>query len=89
MYKRCTNKNIYLNICVNTVKRLRNEIEEKKKKASDPKPKGTAKKLSHAQMLDGAHAKNTNYTVNRSGGAIKLREEDFLGRFLSFLSYIV
>lgn len=76
VYKRCTNKNIYLNCAVNTIKRLRTEVEEKK---SGHKKVSTAKKMSHATMLDGAGATKATYTLHRSGGPAKLHEEDFKG----------
>lgn len=76
VYKRCTNKKIYLNCAVNTIKRLRTEVLEKQsggKKTSSPK------KMSHATMLDGAGATKYTYTLHRSGGPAKLVEEDFKG----------
>ncbi|XP_045158983.2 RNA exonuclease 1 homolog [Mercenaria mercenaria] len=88
VYKRCSNKQIYLNCAVNTIKRLRSELEQKK---SGSKPVSTPKKTSHATILDGAGAHKTTYTLHRSGGAAKLREEDFTGAELykKLLSYVL
>ena len=76
VFKSISNKNIYLNKAVNTIKRLRTEVENK---ASGSKTKGSPLKVSHTGMLDGAHASKTSYTLHRSGGAVKIREEDFTG----------
>lgn len=76
VYNRCSNKKIYLNLAVNTVKRLRNEAEQTKTRS---KNKTVGMKLSHAAVLDGAGAAKTSFTLHRSGGAVKLQEEDFLG----------
>lgn len=75
MYKRCSNKKIYLNLAVNTIKRLRTEAEQKASNKTKPGPM----KLSHASVLEGAGASKASYTLHRSGGAVKLQEHDFLG----------
>lgn len=75
VYNRCSNKKIYLNLAVNTIKRLRTEATQKPGNKSKP----GCMKLSHAAVLDGAGATKTSYTLHRSGGAVKLQEEDFLG----------
>lgn len=76
MYSKCSTKKIYLNIAVNTIKRLRGEAEQK---ANGGKAKPGLMKLSHAAVLDGAGAAKTSFTLHRSGGAVKLPEHDFLG----------
>ena len=48
-------------------------------KGSPSKAHKTPVKMSHVAMLDGAHATKNTFTVNRSGGAVKIREEDFTG----------
>lgn len=84
IFNRCSNSKIYLNLCVHTVRKLREEFtqkEEDKKRSKDSakvrKVNGT--KVSHSEILDGPGAKKKTFTVQRSGGAVKLREEDFTG----------
>ena len=74
VYKRCSNKKIYLNLAVNTVKRLRTETDSK---VNGSKPKPGPMKTSHAAMLNGSS--KISYTLHRSGGAVKLPDQDFLG----------
>ncbi|WAR24856.1 REXO1-like protein [Mya arenaria] len=78
VFKRCSNKNVYLNIAVNTIKRLRTAVLEGSGKKTGHV---TQVKMSHASMLDGSGpgASKATYTVNRSGGGVKIREEDFEG----------
>ena len=77
LYAGISSKSIYLNKAVNTIKRLRTEVENK---ASGSKDKSSSPvKMSHVAMLDGASATKTSYTLHRSGGAVKMREEDFTG----------
>jgi hypothetical protein len=82
VYKRCSNKQIYLNCAVNTIKRIRTEADNKKSGAKTATPQ---KKTSHATILDGAGAQKTTYTLHRSGGAAKIREEDYFGKFNSVI----
>ncbi|XP_060072310.1 RNA exonuclease 1 homolog [Ylistrum balloti] len=76
VYKRASSKTVYLNIAVNTIKRLRTEQPGP---SSSKKPKQTVFQLSHEQILGGKNATKTTFTVNRSGGGSKLQEENFKG----------
>ena len=69
---------------MNTIKRLRSEIEMK---GSPSKAHKTPVKMSHVAMLDGAHATKNTFTVNRSGGAVKIREEDFTGEISYYSAF--
>ena len=76
VYMGVSNKHIYLNKAVNTIKRLRTEKDNRN---SPSKTQKTPVKMSHVAMLDGASATKSTYTLHRSGGAVKIREEDFTG----------
>ncbi|KAI4872301.1 hypothetical protein NFI96_027729 [Prochilodus magdalenae] len=80
VYERSNSKNIYLNVAVNTLKKLRS------KSATAPAP--TAKKASasvnkkvqsHEGVLGGRLAATTSYTLNRLG---KQQDEDLKGAVL-------
>ncbi|XP_017276074.1 RNA exonuclease 1 homolog [Kryptolebias marmoratus] len=80
VYERSSSKNIYLNVAVNTLKKLRG------KSCSSPSPSkresGSAakrKSLSHEEVLGGRLAATTSFTVNRSG---KQQEEKLVGTVL-------
>ena len=71
---RASNKKIYLNVAINTLKKLRDEVV-RSSDSSDQELKSPTKNplaLSHAAVLDGARAANTKFTLKRSGGQIKL-----------------
>ncbi|XP_015250477.1 PREDICTED: RNA exonuclease 1 homolog isoform X1 [Cyprinodon variegatus] len=77
VYDRSSSKNIYLNVAVNTLKKLRG----KSGSSSSPvtKDAGIAAKRraqSHEEVLGGRHAATTSFTVNRSG---KQQEEKLFG----------
>ncbi|XP_069127759.1 RNA exonuclease 1 homolog [Argopecten irradians] len=76
VYKRASSKTVYLNVAVNTIKRLRSEQAGP---SNAKKPKQTVFQLSHEQILGGKNATKTTFTVNRSGGGSKLQEENFKG----------
>ncbi|CAJ1060938.1 RNA exonuclease 1 homolog [Xyrichtys novacula] len=80
VYDRSSSKNIYLNVAVNTLKKLRN------KSSSNPPPitkdSGSAsnrKAQSHEEVLGGRLAATTSFTVNRTG---KQQEEKLVGATL-------
>lgn len=80
VYDRSSSKNIYLNIAVNTLKKLRG----KSSSSSSPvnKDSGLAAKRraqSHEEVLGGRLAATTSFTVNRSG---KQQEEKLSGATL-------
>ncbi|OWF47383.1 RNA exonuclease 1 homolog [Mizuhopecten yessoensis] len=76
VYKRASSKTVYLNIAVNTIKRLRSEQAGP---SNSKKPKQTVFTLSHEQILGGKNATKTTFTINRSGGGSKIQEENFKG----------
>ncbi|KAL3870043.1 hypothetical protein ACJMK2_042660 [Sinanodonta woodiana] len=76
VYKRCSNKKIYLNLSVNTIKRLRNEHQNNSVKKSSSQ---NVMKLSHEAVLGGAPARKTTFTLNRSGGKVELQSQNFSG----------
>ncbi|KAM8746322.1 RNA exonuclease 1 homolog [Acanthopagrus schlegelii] len=80
VYERSSSKNIYLNVAVNTLKKLRS------KSSSSPSPvtknPGSAAKRkaqSHEEVLGGRLAATTSFTVNRMG---KQQEEKLTGATL-------
>ncbi|XP_014856024.1 PREDICTED: RNA exonuclease 1 homolog isoform X1 [Poecilia mexicana] len=80
VYERSSSKNIYLNVAVNTLKKLRG----KSSSCSSPvkKDSGLAtrrKAQSHEEVLGGRLAATTSFTVNRSG---KQQEEKLSGASL-------
>lgn len=66
VYNRSANKSIYLNVAVNTIKRLRNLILEKSP-PSDKPFKSNLFTMSHQDVLGGSAAKKCTFTINRSG----------------------
>ncbi|XP_064605094.1 RNA exonuclease 1 homolog [Liolophura sinensis] len=76
-YSRASSKNIYLNVSVNAIKKLRVEISNKNSKKSNNT--NTTTTLSHQTMLGGLKATQISYTLNRSQGAPKVQTQDFLG----------
>ncbi|XP_067678150.1 RNA exonuclease 1 homolog [Haliotis asinina] len=76
VYKRATNKNIYLRVAVNAIKRLRVEVQQSC--SSPTKSPSKIIKQSHEATLGGKNATKTTYTLHRSGGN-KTHTEDFRG----------
>uniref|UniRef100_A0A8D0HAC0 RNA exonuclease 1 homolog n=1 Tax=Sphenodon punctatus TaxID=8508 RepID=A0A8D0HAC0_SPHPU len=75
-YDRSTSRSIYLNVAVNTLKKLRSLTP------STPPPANKAsnrKVVSHEAVLGGKLAAKTSFTINRSGS---LRAEDLTGAAL-------
>uniref|UniRef100_A0A672LTV7 RNA exonuclease 1 homolog n=1 Tax=Sinocyclocheilus grahami TaxID=75366 RepID=A0A672LTV7_SINGR len=60
VYDRSSSKNIYLNVAVNTLKKLRS-------KSTPTSPVISEKSQSHEGVLGGRLAATTSYTINRSG----------------------
>ncbi|KAG6934795.1 RNA exonuclease 1 -like protein [Chelydra serpentina] len=75
-YERSTSRNIYLNVAVNTLKKLRNLVPN-----SPPCVNKTSnrKMVSHEAVLGGKLAAKTSFTLNQSGN---LRAEDLTGASL-------
>uniref|UniRef100_A0A8C5SV09 RNA exonuclease 1 homolog n=1 Tax=Laticauda laticaudata TaxID=8630 RepID=A0A8C5SV09_LATLA len=73
VYERSTSRNIYLNVAVNTLKKLRTLLPSPSQEASNRKV------VSHEAMLGGKLAARTSYTLNRS---TSLRQEDLTGATL-------
>ncbi|XP_060933880.1 RNA exonuclease 1 homolog [Limanda limanda] len=78
VYDRSSSKSIYLNIAVNTLKKLRGKSTSR---PTTPVPKypggfGSRKVLSHEELLGGRLAATTSFTVNRMG---KQQEEKVTG----------
>lgn len=80
VYKRASNKNVYLNVACNTIKRLRTETAEF---CSSPTKPTSPQKMSHEAMLGGKNATKTTYTLNRSGGSYRGPMENFKGKLCS------
>ena len=85
VYERSSNRNIYLNVAINTVKKLRDENLQQSVTINGQKqtsPGKTSKALSHQALLGGSRAAATSFTVRRSGGPCKTPENikgnDFL-----------
>uniref|UniRef100_A0A3Q3K9T3 Exonuclease domain-containing protein n=1 Tax=Monopterus albus TaxID=43700 RepID=A0A3Q3K9T3_MONAL len=72
VYERSSSKNIYLNVAVNTLKKLRN-------KSKEPGPVANRKAQSHEDVLGGRLAATTSFTINRMG---KQQEEKLSGATL-------
>lgn len=79
VYKRASNKNVYLNVACNTIKRLRNETTESCKSPTKPT---SPQKMSHEAVLGGKNATKTTFTLNRSGGSYRGPMENFKGKIL-------
>ncbi|KAJ8305342.1 hypothetical protein KUTeg_015887 [Tegillarca granosa] len=78
VYKRSNTKKVYLNVVINTIKKLRTEFSQK----SAPKPMKTKispLKIAHEAILGGKNATKTTFTLNRSGGGAKVITENFKG----------
>ncbi|NXX76927.1 REXO1 exonuclease, partial [Urocolius indicus] len=75
-YERSTSRNIYLNVAVNTLKKLRSLVPSSPTSATKTSNK---KVVSHEAVLGGKLAAKTSFTLNRSGS---LRAEDLTGAAL-------
>nr|XP_028569290.1 RNA exonuclease 1 homolog isoform X1 [Podarcis muralis] len=78
VYDRSTSRNIYLNVAVNTLKKLRSALPSP---AHDARRISNRKLVSHEAMLGGKLAAKTSFTLNRSAAA-QLRAEDLKGASL-------
>ncbi|KAF0041570.1 hypothetical protein F2P81_005102 [Scophthalmus maximus] len=77
VYDRSSSKNIYLNVAVNTLKKLRNKGSScLSPVVRDPGLPGNRKAQSHEDVLGGRLAATTSFTVNRMG---KQQEEKLTG----------
>ncbi|NXW34506.1 REXO1 exonuclease, partial [Phaetusa simplex] len=75
-YERSTSRNIYLNVAVNTLKKLRSLVPNS---PSNTNKTSNKKVVSHEAVLGGKLAAKTSFTLNRSGS---LRAEDLTGAAL-------
>ncbi|NXV38071.1 REXO1 exonuclease, partial [Rissa tridactyla] len=75
-YERSTSRNIYLNVAVNTLKKLRSLVPNS---PSSMNKTSNKKVVSHEAVLGGKLAAKTSFTLNRSGS---LRAEDLTGAAL-------
>ncbi|XP_009568802.2 RNA exonuclease 1 homolog isoform X2 [Cuculus canorus] len=75
-YERSTSRNIYLNVAVNTLKKLRSLVPNS---PSSTNKMSNKKVVSHEAVLGGKLAAKTSFTLNRSGS---LRSEDLTGAAL-------
>ncbi|NXC90382.1 REXO1 exonuclease, partial [Cercotrichas coryphoeus] len=78
-YERSTSRNIYLNVAVNTLKKLRSLVPSSPASTNKTSNK---KVVSHEAVLGGKLAAKTSFTLNRSGS---LRAEDLTGQSLLLL----
>ncbi|CAL9696447.1 unnamed protein product [Knipowitschia caucasica] len=68
VYERSSSKNIYLNIAVNTLKKLRSRGNPSSSPASKPAAAVSNRRAqSHEEVLGGRLAATTSFTVNRTG----------------------
>uniref|UniRef100_A0A8C7YEI3 REX1, RNA exonuclease 1 homolog n=1 Tax=Oryzias sinensis TaxID=183150 RepID=A0A8C7YEI3_9TELE len=80
VYERSSSKNIYLNVAVNTLKKLRGKSSCGPSSASKVSGLGAKRRAqSHEEVLGGRLAVTTSFTVNRSG---KQQEEKLTGATL-------
>nr|XP_023699548.1 RNA exonuclease 1 homolog isoform X2 [Paramormyrops kingsleyae] len=80
VYERSSSKNIYLNVAVNTLKKLRSKSSTAAVHAPrSPAVKAHKRSLSHEEVLGGRLAAKTSFTVNRMG---KQQEEELIGATL-------
>uniref|UniRef100_A0A671KUL4 Exonuclease domain-containing protein n=1 Tax=Sinocyclocheilus anshuiensis TaxID=1608454 RepID=A0A671KUL4_9TELE len=67
VYDRSSSKNIYLNVAVNTLKKLRSKSTPTSPVIKSPAVSVNRKSQSHEGVLGGRLAATTSYTINRSG----------------------
>lgn len=80
VYERSSSKNIYLNVAVNTLKKLRSKSSASPSPVTkDPGSAAKRKPQSHEEVLGGRLAATTSFTVNRMG---KQQEEKLIGATL-------
>ncbi|XP_019127923.2 RNA exonuclease 1 homolog [Larimichthys crocea] len=80
VYERSSSKNIYLNVAVNTLKKLRSKSSSCSSRVTkDSGTGGYRKAQSHEEVLGGRLAATTSFTVNRMG---KQQEEKLTGATL-------
>ncbi|XP_058870872.1 RNA exonuclease 1 homolog isoform X1 [Acipenser ruthenus] len=78
VYDRSSNRNIYLNVAVNTLKKLRGQSTVPTSPTNKP-PSVNKKSLSHEELLGGRLAAKTSFTLNLLG---KPQEEELTGATL-------
>ncbi|XP_068175186.1 RNA exonuclease 1 homolog isoform X2 [Antennarius striatus] len=80
VYDRSSSKNIYLNVAVNTLKKLRNRTSQCPSPVTkDPGFGANRRAQSHEEVLGGRLAATTSFTINRMG---KQQEEKLTGATL-------
>ncbi|XP_073333041.1 RNA exonuclease 1 homolog [Pagrus major] len=80
VYERSSSKNIYLNVAVNTLKKLRSKSSSCPSPVTkNPGSVAKRKAQSHEEVLGGRLAATTSFTVNRMG---KQQEEKLIGATL-------
>ncbi|XP_031715562.1 RNA exonuclease 1 homolog [Anarrhichthys ocellatus] len=80
VYERSSSKNIYLNVAVNALKKLRSKSSSCTSPVTkDPALVSNKRAQSHEEVLGGRHAATTSFTVNRMG---KQLEEKLTGATL-------
>ncbi|XP_050973798.1 RNA exonuclease 1 homolog [Labeo rohita] len=79
VYDRSSSKNIYLNVAVNTLKKLRSKSTPTSPVIKSPAVSVSRKSQSHEGVLGGRLAATTSYTINRSG---KQQDVDLKGAIL-------
>ncbi|XP_044056324.1 RNA exonuclease 1 homolog [Siniperca chuatsi] len=80
VYERSSSKNIYLNVAVNTLKKLRSKSSSCASPVTkDPGSVANRRAQSHEEVLGGRLAATTSFTVNRMG---KQQEEKLIGATL-------
>ncbi|XP_026125384.1 RNA exonuclease 1 homolog [Carassius auratus] len=67
VYDRSSSKNIYLNVAVNTLKKLRSKSTPASPVIKSPAVSVNRRSQSHEEVLGGRLAATTSYTINRSG----------------------
>lgn len=92
-YNRASNKNIYLRVAVNTIKKIRTEALESQPSTSKKQCLGLASlssmasshpAQSHEATLGGSLAAKTSYTLHRSGNSTRKLPQTFSGKASHF-----
>ncbi|XP_029004193.1 RNA exonuclease 1 homolog [Betta splendens] len=80
VYERSSSKNIYLNLAVNTLKKLRSKSSSCPSPVTkEPRSVANRRAQSHEEVLGGRLAATTSFTINRMG---KQQEEKLIGATL-------
>lgn len=80
VYDRSSSRNIYLNVAVNTLKKLRSKSGSSASPAAKSPAVSTSRKAqSHEEVLGGRLAAKTSFTINRAG---RQKEEELTGASL-------